>query len=118
MNADPAGIAALLLQIPLVGAFIWFVLKQQERQHTANADTHGAWRAWLDAREDKLVEALERIGRRDAVHQDELVQLLRTQSEQLAYLTRLTLLIYTAIHPEATNRELINHLTQEKELTP
>jgi CBS-domain-containing membrane protein len=130
MSADPAGIAAVLLQIPLVGAFIWFVLKQQERQHAANEKTHDDWRAWLDAREERLLEALRQIARRDDAQRDELVQLLQSQSQQLAYLTRLTLLIYTSMstavqtavqpagRPESGNLDPMSQIKQDKELTP
>ena len=51
----------LLIQIPLVGAFMWFVLKQQERDGTERTARDSAWREFLTDQRSATVAAMSDI---------------------------------------------------------
>ena len=53
----------LLIQIPLVGAFMWFVLEQQKRDTQERAARDTAWQTFLTDQRAATVAALSEVSR-------------------------------------------------------
>lgn len=51
----------LLMQIPLVGLFVWFILKRDERSDAQQKERDEQWRAFLQEQREQNNAALSRL---------------------------------------------------------
>ena len=61
MTQGAEGYISLLVQIPLVGMFIWFTLRQNHDFLTAMEKRDEQWRIFLKAQTDSMSTAISRI---------------------------------------------------------
>lgn len=96
----------LLVQIPLVAAFMYFSMRLQE-MNTANSEKqHIYWRTWLDEKEEQAKREREEwrafIQGRDEqsrIERHELLANLKQMEMQLENLSNFTLLTYMHVTP-------------------
>jgi len=61
MNTNTEAYIGLLVQIPLVGMFIWFTLRQNKDFLTAMEKRDDQWREFLRAQTESMNSAISRI---------------------------------------------------------
>jgi len=57
----PEGLANLLIQIPLVGIFIWFILERDKRSDLAEEKRDKQWREFLSEQREASNAAISRL---------------------------------------------------------
>lgn len=105
MTDPPSFLVNLVMQVPIVAAFIWFVLQQQKAQHGSNKETHELWQSWLTQREEASFTAFKnwqlRLEERDVLDREGRKELLATLirlDKQLEQNTNMLLLIYAKVN--------------------
>lgn len=105
MTDPPSFLVNLVMQVPIVAAFIWFVLQQQKTQHASNREHHDLWQSWLTTREEASFTAFKtwqlRLEERDVLDREGRKELLATLirlDKQLEQNTNMLLLLYAKVN--------------------
>lgn len=97
----------LIIQLPIVAAFMYFMLKWQDSNAVTTAKQHEYWQDWLKKRDEDAVREREEwrefIRSRDEQFRTERAELLAAMKgieAQLESLTNFTLLVYMHVTPD------------------
>jgi hypothetical protein len=74
-----------LVQVPIVAAFIWFVLKMDERAQAVGEKRDSMWREFLSAQNEATVDALGKVVNKLDEH-DSVMRMAITRMEAAAQL--------------------------------
>ncbi len=88
----------LLVQVPLVGLFMLFILERDKRDRESNSKRDAEWRVWIAARDQEWRSFLERG---DDIHREGMARL----AEEVKTIAALT---------SAGNSVLMQHDTTER----
>lgn len=76
----------MAIQLPLVAAFMWFVIRLQSDQNASNEKRDNEWRDWLEKRDEESKRSNDRV-----------VATIDKFRSQLETLTHVNLLLYSEI---------------------
>ncbi len=82
----------LIIQLPIVGLFVWYTLQSQKQNAEANATRDAEWRKFLQEQQDRYNETLSEIVEKNNASLTEVAGQLSALSEQISRLTRSPLL--------------------------
>ena len=100
----PDGFITVLMQIPFIAAFMWFLLKWQQATQDVNRETHEKWRKWLEAQNAAATQERDAwrdwLERRDQVWVGELKDITKAMGgleRRIEMNTSILLLVYASL---------------------
>ena len=121
----PPEIIGVLVQVPVVAAFVVFVLQQMKTQQQSIRDNHHEWQVWLKAQNEQwqkwigeqnriFLEAMAQDGDRESAERRELAETMRHLDGSIERQTTITLLVYATLRGSGDRaRSLENDLVKD-----